>query len=101
MITKNIAIDQAAIRAFCTKWRVREFALFGSVLRHDFGPDSDVDVLVSFEENPGISLWDMVEMKDELEALFGRKVDLLEKEALRNPYRRYEILTTREIVHAR
>ena len=100
MKTKNIELDEAAIRAFCGKWRVREFSLFGSVLREDFRPDSDVDVLISFEENPGIGLWDMVAMMEELEALFGRKVDLVTKEGLVNPYRRYSILSTREVVYA-
>ena len=100
MKTKNIELDEAAIRAFCGKWRVREFSLFGSVLRDDFSPDSDVDVLISFEENPGIGLWGLVEMNEELETLFGRKVDLVEKEGLVNPYRRHAILTSREIVYA-
>lgn len=100
MATKNIVIDEDAIRAFCAKWRVRELSLFGSVLRDDFAPDSDVDVLVSFEENSGISLWDMVAMTEELEALFGRKVDLTTKEGLVNPYRRYSILTTRAVIYA-
>lgn len=100
MITKHINIDENAIQGFCTKWRVRELSLFGSVLRDDFGPDSDVDVLVSFEENSKVSLWDMSTMVDELEALFGRKVDLVTKEGLVNPYRRYSILTTREVIYA-
>ena len=100
MKTKNIELDEAAIRAFCGKWRVREFSLFGSVLRDDFRPDSDVDVLISFEENPGVGLWDMVTMTEELETLFGRRVDLVTKEGLVNPYRRYSILSTREVVYA-
>ncbi|MEX2015885.1 MAG: nucleotidyltransferase domain-containing protein, partial [Candidatus Hydrogenedentales bacterium] len=81
---------------------VREFSLFGSVLRDDFRADSDVDVLISFDEDEElhISLWELAEMKTELESLFGRKVDLVEKEALVNPFRRKAILGSREIIYA-
>lgn len=93
-------VDKARIIAFCRKWKVREFSLFGSFVREDFDTDSDIDVLVSFEEGAPWSLLDLVEMKDELEAIFERDVDLVEKEAIRNPYRRHSILTTREILYA-
>lgn len=96
----QIALPAGAIESFCRKWHVREFSLFGSVLRDDFRAESDVDILVSFEEDSGISLWDMAAMVLELEALFGRKVDLVEKEGLHNPYRRRAILSNREIVYA-
>jgi len=93
-------VTREALEAFCQKWRVRELALFGSVLRQDFGPESDVDVLVSFEPQAPWSLWDLIDMRAELESLFGRPVDLVEKEGLRNPWRRQEILRTREVVYA-
>ena len=98
--SRNILVPQSEIVAFCQKWRVREFALFGSVLRDDFDSASDIDVLVSFEPNSPWSLWDLIAMRDELAALFGRPVDLVEREALRNPIRRQRILSTREVVHA-
>lgn len=85
---------------FCRKWRIKEFALFGSVLRDDFRPDSDIDVLVTFEDDAGWSLWDLVDIQDELKALFGREVDLVEKRALRNPFRKREILSTHEVIYA-
>lgn len=66
----------------------------------DFGPDSDIDVLVSFSQDAGWDLFDLVEMSDELKQIFGREVDLIEKEALRNPYRRDNILSTRKVVYA-
>ncbi len=100
MQPKNIELNKEDIATFCKKWRVREFSLFGSVLREDFSPDSDIDVLVSFEDDSGISLWDMGEMLVELETMFGRKVDLVEKEALQNPIRRKAILNTYEVVYA-
>lgn len=96
----QIPLPRAELDAFCRRWRVRELALFGSVLREDFRPDSDVDVLVSFEPEAPWSLFDLVVMKEELEGIFGRPVDLVEREALRNPYRRHAILSTREVVHA-
>lgn len=88
------------IAEFCRQWCVREFALFGSALRADFRPDSDVDVLVSFDPAAPWSLLDIVTMTDQLRELFGRDVDLVEKEAIRNPFRRHSILTTRRIIYA-
>lgn len=95
-----ITIPKDKIAEFCRRWKITEFALFGSVLRDDFRPDSDIDVLVSFEEKAGWSLYDIVEMKDELKAVFGRDVDLVEKGAVRNPFRRHSIMTNREILYA-
>lgn len=68
-------IDQEKIAAFCKKHHVRRLALFGSVLRNDFGPESDIDVLVEFEEGhvPGLAFFGM---EEELSQLLGRKVDL-------------------------
>src|SRR4030042_2499435 len=89
----NGALDLSdeALEAFCRKWKIREFALFGSVLRDDFGPDSDVDVLVWFQPEAEWDLFDVVDMQNELATIFGRKVDLLDREAVeqsRNPSRR-------------
>jgi len=96
----QIKIDQERIAEFCGKWKVREFALFGSVLREDFGSDSDVDVLVTFEPDAPWSLYDWADMTDDLKAIFGREVDLVEKDGLRNPFRRHAILTTRKVLYA-
>ncbi len=95
-----LQISHDKITEFCRRWSITELALFGSVLREDFGPDSDVDVLVSFADNAHWSLFDLVEMTEKLEAIFGREVDLVEKRALRNPFRRHAILPGREIVYA-
>jgi hypothetical protein len=96
----NININREAITVFCKKWKIVEFALFGSVLRDDVAPDSDIDVLVSFDSSAHWSLFDFVEMREELKEVFGKEVDLVEKDGLRNPFRRHEILTTRQIVYA-
>jgi predicted nucleotidyltransferase len=95
----RIPLSKAKVAAFCQRWKISEFSLFGSVVREDFRPDSDVDVLVSFQHEANWSLWDLIEMTEELEKMFGRKVDLVEKEALRNPYRRHSILNGREIFY--
>ena len=95
-----VHLDCKALSEFCRRWRVRELSIFGSALRDDFGPESDIDFLVSFDPNAPWSLWDIVNMRDELEALAGRKVDLIDKEGLRNPYRRRAILSKCEVLHA-
>lgn len=96
----HIDVPRERIEAFCRKWKVREFALFGSVLRDDFRPDSDVDLLVTFEEGARYSLFDIVDMKAELEELFGREVDLVRKEQIVNPFRRQHILANHKVVYA-
>ncbi len=100
MGTTDFEIPQEYLRTFCEKWRIQELSLFGSVIRDDFRPESDVDVLVSFASDARIGLWDMAQMVIELETQFGRKVDLVEKEGLRNPFRRKSILRNRKIVYA-
>jgi uncharacterized protein len=96
----KIHIPLKQIENFCKRWKIKEFALFGSVLREDFRPDSDIDVLVSFASDGGITFDNRVEMLDELAEIFGRQVDLVAKDAIRNPFRRHDILTTREVVYA-
>jgi hypothetical protein len=93
-------VDSDVIADFCRRWRITEFSLFGSVLTDRFGPASDVDILVSLGENTPLSLYDWVDMIDELNRIFGRPVDLVEKSGLRNPFRRHEILTNRRVIYA-
>jgi len=93
-------IPRDKIDSFCKQWKVKELSLFGSALRDDFRPDSDVDVLVSFFNDARWSLFDLVSMADELRDVFGRPVDLVEKEALRNPFRRQSILSSRKVIYA-
>jgi len=97
---RHIPIDREHLADFCRKWLITEFALFGSVLRDDFRPDSDVDVLVRFSPESRWSLLDVIEMTEGLEVMFGRKIDLVEQEAIRNPFRRRAILSTKEVVYA-
>jgi predicted nucleotidyltransferase len=93
-------IDPRRIAEFCRLWNITELALFGSALRDDFRPDSDVDVLVTFAPEAPWTLWDLSRMRIELEAIFGRRVDLVEKKALRNPLRRQAILAHQRVLYA-
>ena len=102
MTTARIPIPYDKIAAFCRRWKITEFALFGSVLRDDFRPDSDVDVLVTFAPDHEWGLFDLVRMEDELHELFGRPVDLVERsgvEQSENYIRRRHILSTLEPVY--
>jgi len=102
-------ITSNQIKAFCQRWKIQELALFGSALRDDFGPDSDIDLLVSFDSDADWSLLEHVQMQLELQELLGRSVDLVNKRALKqseNWIRRDEILRTaspiflrNEVVH--
>lgn len=85
-----IEIDKDRLRDFCRRWKVTEFALFGSVTRPDeFRADSDVDVLASFEPDAPWTLFDWVHMENELGAIFGRRVDLVEREAVETSTNRF------------
>ena len=100
LVADRIKASPAQIADFCQRWNIIEFALFGSVLRDDFRPDSDIDVLVTFVPDPGWSLFDWVDIKDELKTLLGREVDIADKQRLTNPYRRHEILSTHQVIYA-
>jgi predicted nucleotidyltransferase len=94
----HVQISPEQIEAFCRKWKIGEFALFGSVLREDFRPDSDVDVLVEFEPDANASLFDFARMQDELSGMFGREVDLVEKGAVKNPFVKNHIRHNHRVV---
>jgi predicted nucleotidyltransferase len=96
----SISLDLEKIKDFCRRWKISEFSLFGSVLREDFGPESDVDVLISFEPEIPWSLFDWMDMTEELQEILGREVNVVEKSGLRNPFRRHAILTTRRVIYA-
>ena len=100
---ERLGVDEAALAAFCRKWHVAEMALFGSVLRADFGGGSDVDALVTFQAGAKPRLWDIFGMQEELKGLLGREVDLIERvviERSRNYIRREGILSTAQVIYA-
>lgn len=96
----DVPISTDGIPDFCRRWQIREFALFGSVLRPDFGPRSDVDVLITFEPGAEWSLLDMGQMRVELGEMFGREVDVLEESAIRNPYMLASVQGAKRVVYA-
>lgn len=98
----NVTPEQLA--AFCRQHRILELFVFGSILRDDFRPDSDIDLLVVFDPNSEIrvSLMDLVGIGYQLEDIFGRKVDLIEKRSIidsDNWIRRKNILTTAQNIY--
>ncbi len=102
-VEEKLSVCKETIADFCRKWQIVEFALFGSVLRDDFQPDSDVDVLVTFSPDSDWGIEHLLDMKEELQALFGRAVDLVEKrlvEESHNYIRRKHILSHMEAVYA-
>ncbi len=102
MIVKNIEIPVDQITKFCQRWKVRELALFGSVLGEDFRPDSDIDILISFVPDNCWTLFDRVDMQDELTEIFGRKVDLVNKKGIErsgNYIRKDNILGSAKVIY--
>lgn len=102
IIEAKVPLDLEKIRDFCKRWFVTEFALFGSVTREDFQPDSDVDVLVTFAPDSPVTLFSLSKMKSELEDIFRREVDLVSRggiESSRNSSRREQILTSAEVIY--
>jgi predicted nucleotidyltransferase len=98
----KIELPQQIISEFCQKWQISEMYLFGSVLREDFRPDSDIDVLVSFQDSVSWGLLEFSRMKRELENLLGRKVDLLTKKSIEQSHnwiRQREILETAQVIY--
>jgi predicted nucleotidyltransferase len=102
MSKPKINIPKDKIEVFCRRWKIKEFALFGSVLREDFRPDSDIDVLVTFAADAHWSLFDLVSMQEELKHILGREVDLVERRSVErseNYIRRRHILQSLEPVY--
>ncbi|RRR67457.1 MAG: nucleotidyltransferase [Candidatus Viridilinea halotolerans] len=97
MLQANLVINYEQIEAFCRRHHIRRLALFGSVLREDFGSDSDIDILVDFDPNhiPGLAL---IRMQDELSALLGGKaVDLVTPKFLNQRIRAQVLAEAKEI----
>ena len=98
-----VELSEEKVSAFCQKWKIQELSLFGSVLRDDFGPESDIDILVTFRKDAKHTLFDLVHMEDELKEIFGREIDMVSRRGIefsRNHLRRSTILDSAEIVYA-
>ena len=100
---KSIEIPQHKIAQFCQRWGIHELAFFGSVLRDDFTPESDIDVLVSFRDGKRFSFSDLANMEQELEAILGRPVDVGTRRSVEedeNYIRRKAILDSAQVIYA-
>ena len=95
-----IEVQDSIIIALAKKYRINELSFFGSILREDFQQDSDIDILVQFDDEADYSLFDIFEIKEEFEKALGREIDLVEKKGLRNPYRRDNILRNARVIYA-
>jgi len=98
-----IELPMEKISEFCHNWQVTEFALFGSVLREDFRPDSDIDVMVQFHPDAHPTFSTLDQMEAELKIIFHRDVDLVTRQGIetsRNYLRRHEILSSAQMIYA-
>jgi predicted nucleotidyltransferase len=96
----RLPVDTAAVTAVAKRWSITRLSLFGSILRSDFREDSDVDLLIEFSGDVKYSLFDIAQLKHELELVFRRQVDIVEPAALTNPYRRRHIMQTAKVLYA-
>jgi len=96
----SVMLPRNIIERFCRKWKIEELSIFGSALRDDFRPDSDLDILATFRRDANWSVFDHWRMSEELSTLLGRRVDIVEKADLNNPFRRSEILASRKVIYA-
>ncbi len=104
MTITAIKLPMEKIAEFCQKWQVTEFALFGSVLRQDFRPDSDIDVMVKFHRNAHPTFSSLDQMEAELKTIFHRDIDLITREGIEtslNYLRRHEILSSTQVIYAK
>jgi uncharacterized protein len=103
MTITTIDLSMEAIAEFCNRWQVTEFALFGSVLRDDFLPDSDIDVMVQFHSEAHPTFSNLDQMEAELKTIFHRDIDLITRQGIetsRNYLRRQEILSSAQVIYA-
>jgi hypothetical protein len=102
MRQNRLEFSQHKIADYCRRWKITEFALFGSALKDDFSPESDIDVLVTFDKDANWTLFDMVDMREELRNIFGRDVDLVSRrgiESSQNYLRRKAILSSAKVIY--
>jgi uncharacterized protein len=99
MSVPPLNLSTTDIRSLCRRWQIRRLALFGSILRNNGRPDSDVDVLVVFDPAAAWSSWDLLDLRDELGRLFDREIDLVELRSLTNPFRRRSILRSQQVIY--
>ncbi len=103
MTPRDFGIDTGKIADFCRRWKISRLAAFGSIVRGELGPDSDIDLLVTFSSDADWTMFDHFTMEEELSHLFGREVDLISVRAVEenpNPITRREILDSARQIYA-
>ena len=103
VLKDRLRLSETDLAAYCQRWQIVEMSLFGSVLRDDFGSDSDIDVLVDFPPETMIGLRERIAMEEELVKILGREVDLVDRRAVersQNYIRRKSILGSAQVVYA-
>ncbi|MDH4201439.1 MAG: nucleotidyltransferase domain-containing protein [Phycisphaerae bacterium] len=100
MPQNNIHIPKSKIINYCRQHHIIELAFFGSVLTKDFGPDSDIDVLITLDPDCHYSFYDVIDIRDDLKKMLGYEIDLVEKQGLKNPFRKHQILNNMEVIYA-
>ncbi len=103
MTVNSINVQKEKLSEICRRYKIIELSLFGSALRDDFTESSDIDLLVEFMPDSGITLFNIVDLKDEFEKLFGRDVDIVPKNAVkksRNYLRKKAILKNYKVIYA-
>lgn len=100
MIFPKFKYNEAELINLAKVFKIKELYIFGSALREDFSETSDLDLLVVFNKDSGYSLFDIIDIKEKFQEFFGRQVDLVEKDGLRNPYRKKAILDSALKIYA-
>ena len=103
-LEERLGVQFEIIEEICQQWGIIELAFFGSVLRDDFKSNSDLDILVTFEPNNKISLFDLENMEEQLKTLFNRSVDIVTKQSIENSHnwiRRQNILDNSEVIYVK
>ncbi len=104
MQINNIEIPIKEITEFCNRWQINEFSLFGSILRHDFRPDSDIDILIDFDAAAKPTLFDLVDMEEQLQEIFHHEIDLVTRPGIKNSdnyLRRQAILSSAQRIYGK
>ncbi|HQO09458.1 MAG TPA: nucleotidyltransferase domain-containing protein [Clostridiales bacterium] len=96
----KLEINEKKVKEIASSYKILELYIFGSALRQDFNDKSDVDLLIKISKDSGYSIFELLEIKEKFEKLFKRKIDLVEMDGLRNPYRKKEILSTARKIYA-
>ena len=96
----GIHIKYEDIVKICEKYRLSELSIFGSSIRGDFKANSDIDILIAYEDVWQNDPFDFIDIQEEFEIITGRKVDIIDKDALTNPIRKEDILASREVIYA-